>query len=476
MKGSKGLDFFSKKYWVFCDNKIESILATYSDNNADLSDVNVILELQNIKEYFDEQEITPTLNRGIYLKYKELMRDVGDVVRRYFENMTGESIVAKYNSCDVLFWDDFFELFYRYKVYEKIPRERFAEIIDGLHMSPNQVLAYKTFVDYFDKEIVDKLLEIDFGGEFFIEYFLQKHKTSNKVFLPKSLSADMIYSAVDKYISTYDFVSPKQLELVINGKSFDTRKFLLDDNLRYKAKKRYDKLINGNDNHLVHLISWQKDIGIEFTPECCDIEVSETAGETVYRYNSLWLKDNLDYPTLLNNFIYLFGYVDLDMRCSFTNNGLHKGIFDSLSFANGNGMYEQSEFYKEKNMIADAQMSCYMQFLQDQDIYLEEICKWFFEDYLAYEFNVKGFICNFPSRGLSYLEKCKILASAMDGAIKQYKMFVENGEIDRDLYEISSAPVLYSSLPSYVKKKYAYIKSEDLCKEAQMLFSNQYGL
>lgn len=27
-------------------------------------------------------------------------------------------------------------------------------------------------------------------------------------------------------------------------------------------------------------------------------------------YSRLWLEENLDNPTLLNNFIYLFGYVD----------------------------------------------------------------------------------------------------------------------------------------------------------------------
>ncbi len=46
-------------------------------------------------------------------------------------------------------------------------------------------------------------------------------------------------------------------------------------------------------------------------------------------YSMKWIKDNLDYSTLLNNFIYLFNFVDLQMRITLFSKKTELGLFES---------------------------------------------------------------------------------------------------------------------------------------------------
>ena len=52
-------------------------------------------------------------------------------------------------------------------------------------------------------------------------------------------------------------------------------------------------------------------------------------------------------------------------------------------------------------------------------------------------------------------------------------MIVDDGKIDRDLFEISSEHILFNSVKSILENKYAYSISAELNKEMQCLFSNQ---
>lgn len=62
-----------------------------------------------------------------------------------------------------------------------------------------------------------------------------------------------------------------------------------------------------------------------------------------FQYDSGWIKNNLDYPTLLNNFIYLFEYVDSQMRCSYITNNSSKGPLIEAFTVKGKDMYKKDQ-------------------------------------------------------------------------------------------------------------------------------------
>ncbi len=462
--------YFSLRY---CFNgeeeKIPIALDAYAQNETDLLDVNRILELYNIRLFFNKYDSVSGWSIEKYNYYSSLAKDSKKDVVKYFCSMNAMDLVSIHENCDVVFWDDFWTLFYQFKVYERIPKESFANVMNGMRVSPNHLLSNKAFVNYFDAEIAEMLRIPSFGARFIIDYYLRKRDGKEKYYIPKSLTKEDNYNTVKQYVEGPD-VNANALYLIFNGKTCDPNAFLPDDRLKYLAKQRYEKIWSDDS---LPIIKSGMGIKVEFAPDNPDVNVEFTGENIIAKYNSNWVVENQDYPTLLNNFIYLFGYVDKYMRCSLTSESLQPGVIEDAFMVNGNGMYKPGQSFRIMNGLADMQIQSYAHILNKSDIYLEDIIKWFFEFYLDNEFSAKGFVCLMPNHNDSLLSKYERVASVMDGITKQYKLFCEDGIVDRGLFEMSSGSIRFSSIPSQLKHKYAYSQSPDLIREAACFFSDQ---
>jgi hypothetical protein len=76
-------------------------------------------------------------------------------------------------------------------------------------------------------------------------------------------------------------------------------------------------------------------------------------------YNTKWLQDNEEYATLLNNFIYLFDFVDLHMRCTVVNKYNDMGVFERLIFTTSQNAYTKGTAFDQKNIFSLLQMVGY---------------------------------------------------------------------------------------------------------------------
>lgn len=470
MKKAKLDEYFSIRYCFAGEEaKISPALDSYAENSMDLSDVNRVLEFNSIKEFFDKYSHVNGWSDEKYQKYKTISLNADTEVREFFQKITEETLVQIYNSCEVMFWDDFWTFFYRYKVYEKISESRFKDIISGLHMSPNSLTENKYFVNRFDSQIAEMLRNPEFGARFIIDYYFGKINKEKRYYLPESLTKEDKYNIVKAYING-DVVNANVLDLIINGQSRSPKEFDVDVKLRHLAKKRNERFWQENT---MPMINHETGVSVSFSPENPDQELCFVDGTIIAKYNSNWIKNNLDYPTLLNNFIYLFFYTDGRMRCSLTAGNLKQGIIERLFTTQGNGMYPRGQAFELLNALANSQMHCYVDILKGYDIYLEEVIKWFFEEYLKDEFEITGFTCIMPYRTDSILSKYERLVTVMDGITKQFKLYCEEGEIDRELYEMTSGSVKYNSIPSLIKNKYAYINDQRIEREIHDMFSDQ---
>lgn len=102
------------------------------------------------------------------------------------------------------------------------------------------------------------------------------------------------------------------------------------------------------------------------------------------------------------------------------------------------------------------QTRLYQRYLETKDIDLEDVIAWFFKKYLAEEFGALNFSFTPSTRGTSYLEKVRHLFVEMESVVNQFRLFVENGELDPDLLAITSDPVMYKQVPSLLDGKYVY--------------------
>ena len=144
---SKLNEHFSVKYnFAGNEKKIPIILDAYLQKTADISDVNIVLELHNIKKFFEKYDSVNGWDSEKYKHYSDLANNSRQEVIAFFCSLKADELVSTFDKCDVIFWDDFWILFYQFKVYERIPKSSFAKIMNGMRASPNHILKNKEFI------------------------------------------------------------------------------------------------------------------------------------------------------------------------------------------------------------------------------------------------------------------------------------------------------------------------------------------
>lgn len=193
-------------------------------------------------------------------------------------------------------------------------------------------------------------------------------------------------------------------------------------------------------------------------------------------YSTKWLEENKDYETLLNNFIFLFEFVDLQMRCNFVNKSNQMGVMERIIHSRSRNAYLTGMAFNQMNMLSLLQINGYYNELFSLGVRLELVIEWFFKEYLPNEFQVSSFDINMPSTHSTLLEKCTNIMPAVESVLKQFTLYVEEGIVDFELLEIRSDHLVYSNIPSLVNKKYAYGRGEEFNYATFLFFSDQSGL
>ena len=78
-----------------------------------------------------------------------------------------------------------------------------------------------------------------------------------------------------------------------------------------------------------------------------------------------------------------------------------------------------------------------------------------------------------PSPDSTYAEKCSSIITAFESVLKQYSLYVKNGDIDFELVAMSTTPVLFANIKSLVKDKYIYGVGDDYKRLSFWFFSDQ---
>ena len=432
-------------------------------DNRDYTDVNDVIELDNVRQIISNKVIRSELVE----KYKSQMSGIQAKVAKFFNTISDENFLSISNSVSRIYTPEFWGLFEKYKCYKKVSSETFKKYLSTETINIHDILVNKEIVKEYDVVLADFLRGYIFTPEMIIDKFMLKG--THAYYFPQSLEKSEYEGLISNYIES-DHPSIGRLQAV--GKYLSADGIIISDKLRLRAREKVDELINRND-----IIKFNQNIGISvsFRDIGDDLFIIKPISSTEHQivYSEKWISENLDFPTLLNNFIFLFGFVDIMNRCSFVSVASKVGVLESHIGVKGIKEYERGIFFLAGNLKADADLGAYIKELKKFNIRLEDIFQWFFNDYLKEEFGIGDFVFNAPSASGTQLEKCRNLPAEMDGVIKQYSMYLEDGKIDRKLFEMSSNPVPISEIPSQIKNKYAYANSENIKKEVFALFSDQ---
>lgn len=452
--------------------RIEDIICNFvvEKKRVDINDINEIIELYNIQQFFHNRIYSIHWTKQQLNDYSEIVSDFSKVIGKFFSRINIDTIESMFDTIYYDYRNDFWKLIEKYKVYDKISVEQFRKIILNKHFILNDVLKCKNIVKKFSDEIITYMEKNPFCAEIILSYYLEKHdRNIESLYFPAKLSNEKKTLILDKYIAS-NSSNINYLKLIFESNS--TNNLRLPDRLKLKAKRKYDEEIEtlfkeGTGFEYGAKVSFSNKIDEKFKFETDDNRILSVL------YSAKWIKENLDYPTLLNNFIYLFGYTDLQFRSLHVSRESQMSIIEKYLGIKGRKEYPTGIAFQQIQMLAQLQMIGYCNELEKYNIFLEDIIEWFFCNYLEEEFNVKGFCFNKSSHTVSYLEKCRNIAAEFDNILKRFKIYCEDGEIDDELLHISTEHIFIKDIPSMLSNKYIYPCGNDYQTISNLLFSDQ---
>ena len=439
------------------------------EENIGNPNINTILELYNIKRFFDAGIKLERWTGEQLAEFEGKCKEIPRIMGKFCSTIDGTNLGVIYSAVNWNYTDDFWSVVCDYKVYKRIGAGSLAELMASKKSTVWSILKHKALVTSFGETIAEHLKTNPNTAKKLLSHFLEAHeRDSNQMYFPVEFTQEMRDKVLLDYVDCDDG-NLNYMRLLEQAQS--TKEFPVPDRLKLKARRKceilQEKLFARSAG-----MSYGAQVSIKSIPDG-SVEESMEDGVICKAYSREWIQANQDFPTLLNNFIHLFGYVDRQQRSTFPSLISELGVFERHIGVKGKKDYQTGVTFNVKQMQSLLQMQAYQQELQSLDIQLENIFKWFFEDYLKDEFNAIGFTYSPPSAGTTYAEKCKLLAIAIDGVLKQYRLFCEDGYVDRELLEMSSGHVVFGDLVSMRKKKYAYTNSEELRYEEFKLYSDQ---
>lgn len=442
-----------------------------------LLDYSAIYEFDGINDVLEKYNVFLVMKSGskldywsdsFYNKLRSIANQLKAATYRFISSIDINDIDKLYSNIYKLYEDDFWELMVYTKKIQEISKNQFYEIILKNEVSLGILLSIEKIVNLFDFEIRTYILKDIENAEFIIDSLLRSNENKcRKIYLPYSLTLDDKINLISKYTS-YQEANPNYLLLISQARS--EKDFPISDRIRLDARDSYNKffdknILNGSG------IEIETHIGYANIDE--DIIDSRSFNKQKFIYSRNWLRENLDNATLLNNFIYVFEFTDEVYRSNFPAKKIEIGPLENVIGIDGKREYKTGMYFNLKEDITDLKMFIYYEELKNFDKSLEEIYKWFFEEYLVDEFGVEGFFLNIPSKESDYLQKIRMLCPEFDNVLNQFSMFVKEGKIDKELIDISRNTERIESVPSFCKDKYGYITDQDLLHVSDLLFSDQ---
>lgn len=434
-------------------------------------DANQIIELFNIKQILEVIDCPSNVDEDKFSHYKSLTKPINKIVAVFFSKINQDDFLDVLKAIVNPYIMDFLRLSERYKVIERLDIGMAKSMLTSRQVSLYELLQSECCVKKFDAEIADFMKTSKDSPEIIIKHHLEKREERDSVFyMPNSLTPSQKVELLDKYIDSNNF-HPNLVDLIKNGSCDELP---LNPKLKQKAEKAVQAYWNKYfESHTCSRYGAES----RFDDIENEKEESEKGMIASYIFSRKWLKEHLDFPTLWNNFIFLFDFVDSKLRCSFDSKEdmFLTSIF--LGAVQGKKDYHIGIHFEIGRYIANSQMAAYCGELKDNGVAIENLFDWFFNKYIKQEFGIDGFSYHKPSDTSTMLEKCRSLCSEMDGILQQYSLYQENGEIDRGLLAYESDSKGVRSVLSLQEIKYIYAKNGDFYREANSLLTKNlmYG-
>ncbi|NOS94056.1 MAG: hypothetical protein HOP30_19235 [Cyclobacteriaceae bacterium] len=448
----------------------ESILR--SETKSTYTDINEVLELYNLKKYIDNDLYLKSWSPDDITNFKTKATEYGMIVGRFMASVGDNNILSLYENTLQNYVHSFWELINNQRVFKRISAPNIINILLNEPHLIHEIITHKNLVDHYDNEIKFFLLTYSQSAEILLSiYEVQDDFQGRPKFIPKNLTITDKENIISNYLDSND-VNLNYVELIQNVRN--RNEFKISDKIRLKAKR----LLKTETEKILSQNSMKYGVSISFPLNATKLKDGFVDENLIahYSYSLDFIKQYNDFYTLFRNFKVLFEYVDLQNRINLVTRKSQMGLFERIMGVHSQNEYRTGTSFSLTEMISQSQIFGYSKILSDSNISLESIINFVFTSAFQelYDFadNARFLI---PSETNSYFEKVRILAPELESILKQFKLYVEDGRIDFELLQISSAPSAIKDIPSLNKNKYIYFNQDnkEMLGCSDLFFSDQ---
>lgn len=441
------------------------------DSPTDIVD---IIELYNVQQYLENDLLPRTYSDAARIRSKGRLPQIRSVVARFFSSIDDANCPKIIANIDHDYRADLIELLGRNNAFLRCRADAMLPALDKTGVLLGEMLASKKLVEAYGDAIRIRLLANSQNAEFLVRKHLERDARGETHF-PASFTLADARQLLESYVDSPD-ANPNYLGLIETAQINPTTG--IDAKLKLRAKRRKAEMTEK---------FFAENTGLRMG---CEVGLSDTQDEAVqcildesdglvtrFTYSNRWLAQTCDYPSVLNNFQHLFQFADWQVLLTLPSYPSQLGVFERHMRTTGKTDYQVGAGFQAMDRSSLLQTRLYYDYLRTEDIDLERVLSWFFEDYVVQEFGAWGFSFTPSDRDSAYLQRVRHLFAEMESVTRQFSLFVENGELDRDLLAITSDAVRYRDVPSLVTGKYVYHSANnEIAAILHALFSDQSTL
>ena len=444
----------------------EEILDNFQEDK--LYTLNELFEFYNIKLFFDNGLYLTTWSEKRKHNYHVIIDKTFDILKRKIIKITDNCLELELKNIEYIYINNFWNLVNKFKVYKNFSSEIFFKILNNNKRYIHSILLHKGIVDYFDNKIKEFLIGYENTAEILLTKLEKDHSLdeSSQYFFPKSLSLFDKEKIIDSYLER-NKPNLNYVRLIENSK--DSNDLILSPKTRLKAKKKSIQLNSEiSESEYIQNVS----ISIRFDKNQLEHVICNHTQE-VYEiiYSEKFLNTLNNNIQLFHVFSQIFIFLDEKNLISLVSKTSELGLLEKFLVKSKNA-YEIGEEFIHKEILSELQLLIFEDYLKRNNNSIENIINSFIEYLNTLIFNNK-LVFKVNTNNHSYIEKIRTLAPDYEFLLKQFKLFVDEKEIDLELIQINSFPIRFSEIHSLNNKKYIYINDNHIHFLIRHFYSDQ---
>ena len=420
------------------------------------------IQIATINDAIEAHQLKLTFETVPELFEKAEGIDVASVVSALFANackysretLASSGILGIYEELEMQYATQFWGLVHACGAEKMISGEEIDELLSRHIECLAPILENDKLVKLFDAEIRKSLVDNPYySAELLIREYATESRSQNAIYLPKCLSQGDFDSIMAGYLDDQR-ANPNYMEVLFNWPSGATKcRFSPSPDVKVRAKRAHDEAMDAIFRQGTGL---KYGAGVRIDPEQIACKGVKAEGLTLtYSFSETWLAKYTDNASIMNNCRYLLDVVD---RSGLMSAPAHSHEESGLLATLGShvlGEYRMNTISSMRESLANVEVIAYANFLESRGSRLEDALEWTYNDYFEEEYSISGFTLALPTRGTSWLDKCKSIGPEIERAVKSYSIYLRIGKIDGDYFPYESFKT-FGTLNALSEKKYAF--------------------